>query len=112
MHLKGRILAQELSSLSVECLPDRVPPQIEIDLSSLEELDQSIHVSDITIGPDITLITSPDRLIVKVAEIRVKIEEEEVVAEEEVAEEAEVEEGAEPEAEAKAEAGPEQQPAR
>jgi len=113
MHLKGRILAQELSSLSVECLPDRVPPQIEIDLSSLEELDQSIHVSDITLGPDITLITSPDRLIVKVAEIRVKIEEEEVVAEEEAAEEAEeaeVEEGAEPEAEA--EAGPEQQPAR
>lgn len=114
MHLKGRILAQELSSISVECLPDRLPPQIEIDLSSLEELNQAIHVSDITLGPDITLITSPDRLIVKVAEIRVKIEEEEVVAEEEVAEEAEMEEGAEPEAEAeaKAEAGPEQQPAR
>ena len=110
MHLKGRILAQELSSISVECLPDRLPPQIEIDLSSLEELDQAIHVSDITLGPDITLITPPDRLIVRVSEIRVKIEEEEIVAEEEVAEEAEVEEGAEPEA--KAEGGPEQQPAR
>lgn len=112
MHLKGRILAQELSSISVECLPDRLPPQIEIDLSSLEELDQAIHVSDITLGPDITLITPPDRLIVRVSEIRVKIEEEEVVAEEEVAEEAEVEEGAEPEAEAEAEAGPEQQSTR
>ena len=112
MHLKGRILAQELSSISVECLPDRLPPQIEIDLTSLEELGQTIYVSDIALGPDITLITPPDRLIVRVSEIRVKIEEEEVVAEEEVAEEAEVEEGAEPEAEAKAEAGPEQQSAR
>jgi large subunit ribosomal protein L25 len=112
MHLKGRILAQELSSISVECLPDRLPPQIEIDLTSLEELGQAIHVSDIALGPDITLITPSDRLIVRVSEIRVKIEEEEIVAEEEVAEEAEVEEGAEPEAEAKAEAGPEQQSAR
>ena len=113
MHLKGRILAQELSSISVECLPDKLPPQIEIDLTSLEELGQAIYVSDIALGPDITLITPPARLIVRVSEIRVKIEEEEIVAEE-VAEEAELEEGAEPEAEteAKAEGGPEQRSAR
>ena len=110
LHLKGRILDQELSSISVECLPDKLPPQVEVDLSSLEELDQAIHLSDIALGPDITLITAPERLIVKVTEIRIKIEEE-VVAEEEVAEEAEVEEGAEPEAEAKAEGGPEQRSA-
>lgn len=112
LHLKGRILDHELNSISVECLPDKLPPQIEIDLNPLEELDQTIHVSDITFGPDITLITAPERLIVKVSEVRVKIEEEEVVVAEEVTEEAELEEGAEPEAEATAEAGPEQKPAR
>jgi len=112
LHLKGRMLAQELSSISVECLPDKLPPQVEIDLSSLEELDQAIHVSDIALSSDITLMTSPEQLVVKVSEIRMRIEEEEVVAEEEVTEEAEVEEGAEPEAEAKAEGGPERKPAQ
>jgi len=108
MQLKGRLLAQELSSISVECLPDKLPPQIEIDLSSLEELGQAIHVGDITLDSDIIITTPPERLITKVSEVR---EEEEMLAAEEAAEEAEVEEGAEPEAEAKAEAGPEQKPA-
>jgi len=112
MHLKGRMLAQELSSISIECLPDKLPPQIEIDLSSLEELDQAIHVSDITLDSDVTITTSPEQLIVKVSEVRVKMEEEEILAEEKAAEEAEAEEGAAEEAEAKAEAGPEQQSAR
>lgn len=111
MQLKGRLLAQELSSISVECLPDKLPPQIEIDLSSLEELGQAIHVGDITLDSDVIITTPPERLITKVSEVRVKIEEEEMVAAEEVAEEAEVEEGAEPEAEAKAETGPEQKSA-
>jgi len=111
MQLKGRLLAQELSSISVECLPDKLPPQIEINLSSLEELGQAIHVGDITLDSDIIITTPPERLITKVSEVRVKIEEEEMLAAEEAAEEAEVEEGAEPEAEAKAEVGPEQKPA-
>ena len=96
MGLKGRMVDQTLASLSVECLPDKLPPQLEVDLSSLEEVDQSIHVSDLIISPDVTVFTSPDQLIVKVSEVR--IVEEEVVAEEVVAEE---------EAEAEAEAGEE-----
>jgi len=105
MQLKERILDHTLASLSIECLPDKLPPRIEVDLSPLEEVDQAIHVSDITLSPDITLITNPDQMIVKVSEVRVKeeevvaAEEEEVVAEEEVTAEAE----AEAEAEAKGE---------
>ena len=111
LHLKGRMLDHELFSISVECLPDKLPPQVEVDLSSLEELDQAIHVSDIVLSSDVTLITAPERLIVKVTEIRMGLEEEEAVAAEKVAEEAEVEEGAEPEAGTKAEGGPERKSA-
>jgi len=60
MQLKGRLLAQELSSISVECLPDKLPPQIEIDLSSLEELGQAIHVGDITLDSDVIITTPPE----------------------------------------------------
>jgi len=87
MQIKGRMLTHALTSISVECLPDKLPPQIEINLSRLEEVAQAIYVSDITLSPDITLITNPAQLIVKVSEV--VVEKEEVVAEAEV--EAEVE---------------------
>lgn len=90
MKEKGRILTHGVTSLGIECLPDKLPPQIEVDLSPLEELGQSIYVRDITLSPDITVITDPDQLLAKVSEARVEVEEvvaEEVVAEEVVAEE-------------------------
>jgi large subunit ribosomal protein L25 len=97
MKEKGRVLTHSLTSLSVECLPDKLPPQIEVDLSPLEEIEQAIYVRDITFSPDITVITDSEQMVVKVSEARVEVEEEvveeELVAEEEVAEEA-VAEGA------------------
>jgi len=100
MKGKGRMLAHGITSLSIECLPGNVPPQIEIDLSQLEELEQAIQVKDIVLDPDITVNADPEQLVVKVSEALVKIEEEvvveaeaeEVEAEAEVAEEAPAEE--------------------
>jgi len=95
MKEKGRTLTHSLTSLSVESLPDKLPPQIEVDLSPLAEVEDAIFVRDITLDPDVTVITDPDQMVVRVSEARVV--EEEVVAEAEVpeeelaAEEAEVE---------------------
>ena len=47
MKGKGRMLAHGVTSLSIACLPDKVPPRVEVDLSSLEELEQPIYVRDI-----------------------------------------------------------------
>ena len=82
MKLKGRSLMQTLNSLSIECLPDKLPPQLEVDLSSLEEADQAIHVRDITLGSGITINTDPDQLVVKITEAVAEKVVEEVVAEE------------------------------
>jgi large subunit ribosomal protein L25 len=102
MKAKGRMLAHSITSLHIECLPDKVPPQIEVDISILEEIEQAIHVKDIVLDPDITVHTDPEQLVVKVAEAVVKVEEVEEVAEEEAAE---------AEAEAPAEGAAEQPPA-
>jgi len=87
MKGKGRMLVHGITSLSLECLPDKVPPQIEVDISSLEELEQAIHVKDIVLDPGITVNADPEQLVVKVTEALVKevVEEVEEVAEEEVA---------------------------
>jgi large subunit ribosomal protein L25 len=87
LKLKGRFLMQTLDSLSIECLPDKLLPEIRIDLSPLEEVEQAIHVKDLTLDQDITVANDPDQLIVKVSEKVVAEVEEEVV---EVEEEKEV----------------------
>ena len=103
MREKGRMLAHGITSLSIECLPGSVPPQIEVDLSPLEEVEQAIYVKDIVLSPDITVHADPDQLLVKISEAIIKEEEVVVAAEVEEGVEAEVEGEAEAEAEAPAE---------
>jgi len=74
MKQKGRLLMQTLTGLSVECLPDKLPSEIKVDLSTLEEVGQAIHVKDLTLDPDITITNDPDQLIVKISEVRVEVE--------------------------------------
>ena len=97
MKGKGRILSRGINVLSIECLPEKVPPQIEVDISVLIELEQSLHVKDIVLDPDITVVNDPELLVVKVSELTIAVEEEKPVVEEEVV--AEGEEGAEAKAE-------------
>jgi len=105
MKGKGCMLVHGITELSIECLPEKVPPQIEVDITILEELEQGIHVKDIILDPDIIVHADPEQLIVKVTEVQLKVEEEEVVAEEEEEEGVEVE--GEAEAGARAEGAPE-----
>ena len=93
LKLKENFLSHELDSLSVECLPDDIPSHIEVDVTILEETDQSIHVQDIVLGEEITVLNSPEQLVAKIS---VRHVEREIEAEEaETAEEGEAEEGAE-----------------
>lgn len=91
LKLKQRLLVHPLSSLSIECLPEKLPHEITVDLSSLEEVDQAIYVKDLNLGADITVNNDPDELIAKISEKAVsKLVEEVVEAEvEEVPAEAE-----------------------
>jgi large subunit ribosomal protein L25 len=81
---KDNMIEHSLTQMGVECLPDKLPPQIEVDLSLLEEAGQAIYVRDIILDPDIAITTDPDQIIVKVSRVKVVVEKEEVV---EVAEE-------------------------
>ena len=93
MKTKGRMLAHGITSLSIECLPDSLPSQVEVDVSVLEEVEQPIHVRDIVLDPAITVHDDPDLLVVKVSEALMKVEEEVVEVEAVVEAEAPAEEG-------------------
>ncbi|MCX5998287.1 MAG: 50S ribosomal protein L25 [Chloroflexi bacterium] len=67
LKAKGTILAQEMHILAIECLPDRIPARVEIDLSGLELADQAFHVKDIVLGEGIAILDDPERIVVKVS---------------------------------------------
>ncbi len=82
LRLKGTMLVRELSRLNVECLPDSIPANVQVDISSLAEEDQSIHVKDISLDEGITVLDDPEHVIVRVALLAIeKVEKVEKVVE-------------------------------
>jgi large subunit ribosomal protein L25 len=94
------ILVQSLDHVTVEALPTAVPSLIEVDVMVLEEIDQALHVSDLSVPEGVEIITDPEQMIAKVAppvvEVVEEVEVEEGLVEGEEGEEGEeAEEGAE-----------------
>ena len=89
------VLQQVMSTVKVECLPSDIPGQLTVDVSELREIDQGMHLRDITLPEGVVWShgVDPDELVVKVAALRVQVEEEEAAAAAEAAP-AEGEEGA------------------
>lgn len=103
---------QYLDEIEVEALPTDLPEKFEVDLTVLEEVDQTVFVKDLVSGSDkVEIKTDPEKIIVKVEPPRKEEEiappteeaEEEVVAEGE----AEAQEGEKEEGESKKQEGQE-----
>jgi large subunit ribosomal protein L25 len=72
----GGILMHGLDHVSVEALPTEVPSFLELDVSSLVEINQALHVSDLELPEDVTLLTDAEQVVAKVAPPAVEIVEE------------------------------------
>lgn len=81
LKFKDNVLVHELDSLTVECLPGRIPASVELDLSSLTEAEQAIRVKDIELDEEITVINDPELVVAMISAKPVEIPEE-MVAEE------------------------------
>ncbi len=101
LNSKENSLLQELHALAVECLPDKIPASVEVSLDSLDDAGQAIRVKDINLGPDVTIVTDEDTVIVNIITRAKEIVEEKKPVEAEAEKEAEAEaEGEKPRAEA------------
>ncbi len=87
----GGTLLHVMENVRVRALPDHLPQSIHYSIASLATFDDLIHVSDLEIPSDATLLNDPTEVVARVLPPRV----EEVPV---VAEAAEGEEGAEGEA--------------
>jgi large subunit ribosomal protein L25 len=78
---EGGVIEHHLWNLHLECFPQDVPTSIEADISGLG-MNESLKVADLDIPQDkLTLLTSPDEVIVSVVPPQILRVEEEVAAE-------------------------------
>ena len=75
----GGTLLHMLESLKVRALPDHLPQSIDLPIDSLIDFEAAVHVRDLTVPEDVTLLTDLDEIVARVQQPR--IEEEPVVAE-------------------------------
>jgi large subunit ribosomal protein L25 len=93
---EGGVVEHHLWTLHLECFPQDVPTSIEADISALG-INESLKVMELEIPDNLTLLTSPEEVIVSVVPPQILRVEEEVAAEAEeeaAAAEAEAAEGA------------------
>jgi large subunit ribosomal protein L25 len=68
------VLVHALESVQVEALPLDLPSRIEVDITPLARLEDTLHVSDLVVPEGVTLLTDPEVVVVKVASPRVALE--------------------------------------
>jgi len=101
----GGILVTGQESLEIECLPQDLPDRIHVEMAALENIGDAIYVRDLTVPPNIDVLTSIEEMVILVTAPAAEPEPEEEIEEIEEGEEPEViekgrkEEGEEEEAE-------------
>ncbi len=85
---EGGILQQLLREVEIECLPDNIPPHIEVDVTGIAA-GRTLHISEISFPEGVRVLHDPDEAVATVTVPAAEVEEEEEVEAEE--------EGAEPE---------------
>jgi large subunit ribosomal protein L25 len=96
----GGTLLHVTDTVKVRALPDHLPQSIEYAIESLVDFDAQIHVRDLTVPSDVTLLNDGDEIVAKVQAPRVEVEEVPVAPEGEAPEAAEAAEGGAPEGDA------------
>ncbi len=72
---KEGVLLHALDHVLVRALPSDMLPSIEVDVSSLDEVDKGIHVSDLKVPSGVEVLTPGDELVAKITALRAVVEE-------------------------------------
>ena len=65
-QLAGGNVVQQLRTIDVQALPLDMPAQAEVDLSTLTDPDGMIRVADLGLPADVTVLTDPEEVIVRI----------------------------------------------
>lgn len=68
----GGTLLHALESVKVRALPGNLPERFEIPVDALVDFEMSVHVRDLVVPADVTLLTDPDEMVARVLAPRVE----------------------------------------
>ncbi len=71
-RIAGGTIMQQLHQLDVQALPLEMPSEAELDLSILTESDSVGRVGDISFPANVTILTDPEEVIVRIESARVE----------------------------------------
>lgn len=66
------VLQYGLREIEIECLPDKIPGHIDVDVSNLA-LGQSIHVRDLKLPEGIKVLTDPNEVLATVIAVKEEV---------------------------------------
>lgn len=69
-RLPDALVTQVLREITIESLPTDIPASIEVDISSLAELETAILVRDIPVPAGVTVLTDPEQMVVRAVRAR------------------------------------------
>lgn len=93
-EITNAILTHNLNELQVSALPAEIPQHVEVDLSGMTAVGDSVRAGDVTLPTGVTLITPEDEILAILSGVAAAEEPEEVEAADEEAAEAVAEGGA------------------
>jgi large subunit ribosomal protein L25 len=67
------LLIHGISSVEIRVLPADLIPQIEVDVTKLESLNQSLFVKDIQVGEKIEILTNSEQMIAKIVPVKEEV---------------------------------------
>jgi len=62
----GGVLTHGLDALEIECLPADLISGVAVDISGLEEFNDSLFVTDLKVPKSVTILSDPESMIVKI----------------------------------------------
>jgi large subunit ribosomal protein L25 len=68
----GGIMQYGIRDIEIECLPDKIPGHVNVDVSGLG-VGQSVHVGDLQFEEGIRVLTDPDEVLVTITSVKEEV---------------------------------------
>jgi large subunit ribosomal protein L25 len=76
VRVEGGVLLRLLETLEIECLASDIPDALDVDITTMANIDDILHAKDISLPEGFTLVTDPEEPIAKIEETRAEVAEE------------------------------------
>lgn len=80
INLEGSLITSK-DSIEVECLPSDLIPELEVDISGLDDFEKNIKISDLKVPAGVEILDDPEEVVALVQEPRSEEEIEELESE-------------------------------